>query len=191
MSTADADRPQQRWTCQLLPGSVLVSHPLLLKLASLLLVSGASLHFAFYTWPPPPQKEENLKWPTGPGPKWLLWKMSILTCIGLPLALSLQLQLQDLKWSGTLWSATSAQASSVGRYDILFSCLVTPVTLTHIHACTYTHNYQLPKHINPFNNYVQEYMVQHAPRTHIAISWQSQSSNFYTNIHTHTMHRRA
>ena len=48
------DRPQQRWTRQLLRGSALLPRPSTLKLASLPLASGASLRLAFYAWPPPP-----------------------------------------------------------------------------------------------------------------------------------------
>ena len=45
-ATVNADRPQQRWTRQLLRGSTLLSCPSTLKLASLPLVSEASLHLA-------------------------------------------------------------------------------------------------------------------------------------------------
>ena len=62
LSTANADRPQQRWTRQLLCGSALLPRPSTLKLASLPLASVASLRLAFYarrrlalrTRPPPP-----------------------------------------------------------------------------------------------------------------------------------------
>ena len=54
VSTVNADRPQQRWTRQLLRGSGLLSRPSTLKLASLPLASGASLHLALCARPPPP-----------------------------------------------------------------------------------------------------------------------------------------
>ena len=61
VSTANKNRPHQRWTRQLLHGSTLLSHPSTLKLVSLPLASGASLCLAFSdasrlasTPPPPP-----------------------------------------------------------------------------------------------------------------------------------------
>ena len=46
MSTVNTDRPQQRWTRQLLRGSALLPRPSTLKLLSLPVASGASLRLA-------------------------------------------------------------------------------------------------------------------------------------------------
>ena len=59
VSTANANRPHQRWTRQVLRGSALLSRPSTLKLVSLPLASGASLRLAFgyalcLASPPPP-----------------------------------------------------------------------------------------------------------------------------------------
>ena len=60
LSTANADRLQQRWPRQLLRGSALLPRPSTLKLASLPLASGAPLSLAFYAQPtlpaPPPRR---------------------------------------------------------------------------------------------------------------------------------------
>ena len=48
LSTANADRPQQRWTRQLLRGSELLPRPSTVKLAIFPLASAASLRLAFY-----------------------------------------------------------------------------------------------------------------------------------------------
>ena len=54
LSTVNADRPQQRWTRQLLRGSILLPRPSTLKLVSLPLASVTSLRLVFYARPPPP-----------------------------------------------------------------------------------------------------------------------------------------
>ena len=62
VSTANANRPHQRWTRQLLRGSALLSRPSTLKLVSLPLASGASLRLAFgdaLCLPPPPPPRES------------------------------------------------------------------------------------------------------------------------------------
>ena len=52
LSTTNADRLQHRWTRQLLRGSAQLPRPSTLKLTSLLLASGASLHLALRAQPP-------------------------------------------------------------------------------------------------------------------------------------------
>ena len=52
VSTANTDRPHQRWTRQLLRGSALLSRPSTLKLVSLLLALGAFLRLALGLHPP-------------------------------------------------------------------------------------------------------------------------------------------
>ena len=53
MSTANANRPHQRWTRQLLRGSALLPRPSTLKLFSLPVASGASFRLALGPHPPP------------------------------------------------------------------------------------------------------------------------------------------
>ena len=66
LSTANADRPQEQWTRQLLRGSALLRRPSTLKLASLPLALVASLRLAFFgrrrlalraRLPPPPSSK--------------------------------------------------------------------------------------------------------------------------------------
>ena len=56
MSTANANRPHQRWTRQLLRGSALLPRPSTLKLFSLPAASGASFRLALGPHPPPTTK---------------------------------------------------------------------------------------------------------------------------------------
>ena len=56
VSTANANRPHQRWTRQLLRGSALLPRPSTLKLFSLPVASGASFRLALDPHPPPTMK---------------------------------------------------------------------------------------------------------------------------------------